>query len=93
MITMQKLAKWWVMFRDEYEHFAFITNEIMHNRWPEPDVLLPPRQREVAGAKRSTKADLSSAALLEFLETQKKKSTVFDGYVAADKRREVMTDE
>lgn len=90
---MKKLAKWWSVFRDEFEHLAFITNEILHNRWPEPDVLLPPRAREVDGAKRCTKADLSAAAILEFIKTQQKPTTVFSEYAAAEKRKEVMTDE
>lgn len=91
---MKKLAKWWVTFRDEYEHLAFITNEILHNRWPEPDVLVPARVRDVDGAKRScSRADMSAAAILEFVKAQKKPTTLFDEYIATEKRREVMTDE
>jgi hypothetical protein len=43
--------------------------------------------------KTCSRADLSAAAILEFVKAQKKPTTVFDEYVAAEKRREVMSDE
>jgi hypothetical protein len=92
---MRRLERCWAAFREDLIDFAFMIDDVLHGRWDGPDVIiLPPPDRVVeAPLHRCTKADLTAVAILDFLGTQKKKSTVFDGYVAAEKRREVSTDE
>lgn len=95
---MSKLAKWWAVFWDELDGLAYRVEAALHGRWneewPEGWVILPPPPRPEEQHKQTcSRADMSAAAILEFVKTQKKPTTLFDGYIATERRREVMTDE
>lgn len=91
---MVNLVRFWAAFREDLIHFAFVVDDAVHGRWPQPDVVIPDRvDRVEAPVNQCTNADLSAGAILDFLRSQKKPSTVFDPYVVAEMRREVNTDE
>lgn len=91
---MRRLERLWAAFREDLIDFAFMVDDVLHGRWNGPDVvILPPPDRVVAApAARCTKADLSAAAICEFIRTQKKPTSVFDDYIMTEFRREVNKD-
>lgn len=88
---MKRLERFLSAFRKDLIHFSSVIDDAVHGRW-DPVVEMVPEVVE-APVIRCTKADLSAASIIAFVAEQKNKSTVFDGYVASEKRREVMTDE